>query len=55
MKFQRLKRDMLLGGAGGLGEGKRQALKSEILLFPILLGVSQQCLTNCEYLLKICL
>ena len=55
MKFQRLKRDMLLGGAGGLGEGKWETFKSEIFVFPILLGVSWQCLTNGKYLLKICL
>lgn len=38
----------------GLGEGKWRALKSEIPVFPIPLGVLQQCLTNCKYLMKTC-
>ena len=54
-EISEVKKRHAFGWSWGVGEEKWQDLKSEILLFPILLGASQQCLTNCKYLLKICL
>lgn len=57
-KIAEVEKRHAFGWSRGFGEGKwriETALKSEIPVFPILLGILQQCLTNCKYLLKTCL
>ena len=62
-KIAEVKKRHAFGWSRGFGEGKfpanwvtlEMALKSEIPVFLILLGVLQECLTNCKYLLKTCL